>query len=383
MASSSHYSHNQYNLAAQGHRQPGSAFKTFVLTTAVRRGINPETTTYVSKPLDLNTRDYGPWKVQTYDNTYGGAMTLLRATLRSDNTVYAQLDLDVGPKEVAKTAHMMGVTTQLDGLPAEGLGGLRIGVSPLEMADAYATLASGGIHHKPIAITKVEFPDGKTDDLGKVQGNRVMTDGQAYEVTKVLKQNIQSGTGVNANYGCPAAGKTGTTDNFTDAWFVGFEPRLATATWVGYPNASIQMRSVHGIEVAGATFPSQIWHNFMQVAHAGYCQDFPQPTTPFVSSPWYGKYSKGGAPTDSTVPYYTTTTPSPTTGGTQPPVQGKKKKNKYDPRLYEAPPQQAPTTQTPPSNNGNGNGTGQGTTAPAGTNGGGAAPPGNTVQTQG
>jgi penicillin-binding protein 1A len=287
---------------------------------------------------------------------------------------------------------MMGVTTKLDGLPAEGLGGLRIGVSPLEMADAYATLASGGIHHKPVAITRIEFPDGKTDNLGKVQGNRVMTDGQAMEVTKVLKANVQGGTGVAANYGCPAGGKTGTTDNFTDAWFVGFEPRMATAVWVGYPKASIQMRSVHGISVAGATFPSQIWHNFMQVAHRGYCQDFPAPTTPFVSQPWYGKYSKGGAPTDSSVPYsssqpyynYGTGGATATPNGTD--QTGKKKDKKgFDPRLYEAPPQQAPqTSPTPAPGNGNGNGNGDGNgNAPTGTDGGGAAPPGTTVQNQG
>src|SRR5205085_9966938 len=137
----------------------------FVLTTAVKRGINPATTTYVSRPLDLRTTDYGPWKVQTYDHTYAGAMSLVRATLRSDNTVYAQLDLDLGPKSVADTAKEMGSTTKLDGYPAEGLGGLRRGVSPLEMANAYSTLASGGIRNEPIAITKVTFPDGKVENL--------------------------------------------------------------------------------------------------------------------------------------------------------------------------------------------------------------------------
>jgi penicillin-binding protein 1A len=254
------------------------------------------------------------------------------------------------------------------------------------MAVAYGTLASGGIHHKPVAITKVKFPDGKSDNLGEVKGNRVMTDGQAYEVTKVLKMNIQSGTGTTANYGCPAAGKTGTTDNFTDAWFVGFEPRMATAVWVGYPNASIEMRSVHGISVAGATFPAGIWHDFMQVAHRGYCEDFPQPTTPFQSSPFYGKYSKQAGKTDTSVPYnqylYN--------GATQPQsdTQGKKKDKKggnknYDPRLYESPPQpapQTPTSTTPAPTPGNGVGNGN---APSGTDGGGAAPPGNTVTSQG
>ena len=187
MASSSKYKHAQYNLAAQGHRQPGSAFKTFVLTTAIKRGVNPYSTSYVSRPLDLKTDDYGPWKVQTYDQSYGGSMNLVRATLKSDNTVFAQLDLDLGPKSVAETAKAMGITTKLDGYPAEGLGGLTRGVSPLEMANAYATLASGGMRNKPIAILRVKFPDGEEEDLGKPKRERVLTDAQAYEVTKILE----------------------------------------------------------------------------------------------------------------------------------------------------------------------------------------------------
>src|SRR5205085_5916147 len=131
---------------------------------------------------------------------------------------------------------------------------------------AYATLASGGVRHKPIAIKKVKFPDGKSDDLGEVKGKRVMTDGQAYEVTKVLKMNMQSGTGVNANYGCPAAGKTGTTDNFTDAWFVGYEQHLATAAWAAYPTAPVQRRPVHATSVPGAPLPSGTWHDSMTAA---------------------------------------------------------------------------------------------------------------------
>src|SRR4051812_33743078 len=384
MAANGTYKHRNFNLAAQGHRQPGSTFKVFVLTTAVLKGVNPDAVSYVSRPLALNLPDGQTWKVKTYGGDYAGRISLTRATLRSDNTVYAQLDVDLGPDEVAKTAHMMGVTTKLDGLPAEGLGGLRLGVSPLEMADAYSTLASGGSHHKPIAIKKVEFPDGKSDNLGEVKGNRVMTDGQAMEVTKVLKANVQGGTGVTANYGCPAAGKTGTTDNHTDAWFVGYEPRLTAAVWVGYPNALVEMTNVHGIAVAGATFPAGIWHDFMNGAHRGYCSDFPAPKTPFVASPFYGKYSKQGAPGDSTQPYQNQYSPYLSNGGTQPQSgQGKQKKNdSYDPRLYEAPPQPAPQTQSPPATTtpGNGNGNGQGNgNAPTGTDGGGAASPGTTA----
>jgi penicillin-binding protein 1A len=387
MAASGSYKKRNFNLAAQGHRQPGSAFKTFVLTTAIKKGVNPDSTSYESKPLALNLPGGQIWKVKTYDNSYAGRISITRATLRSDNSVYAQLDLDVGPKDVAETAKEMGITTHLDGYPAEGLGGLHLGVSPLEMADAYATLASGGIHHKPIAIKKVDFPDGKSDDWGDDKGNRVLTDGQAYEVTKVLKMNVQSGTGVTANYGCPAAGKTGTTDKHTDAWFVGYEPQLSTAVWVGYPDSTQrQMTSVHGIAVAGATFPAGIWHDFMNVAHGKFCEDFTQPTTPVQWTPWYGKYSRQGGPTDpNATGTYLNQTPTQPQNDQK---DGKDKKNggkTYDPRLYEAPPQESQQTAPPGNGNGNGNGNdgtppGQQPTTDAG---GGAAPPGTTDTTQG
>ncbi|HEX4760147.1 MAG TPA: transglycosylase domain-containing protein [Thermoleophilaceae bacterium] len=368
MASSGTYRDRTFNLAAQGHRQPGSSFKTMVLTTAIRLGVNPNTTTYTSKPLNLNVPGYGPWQVKTYSNSYGGTMNLVQATLKSDNTVYAQLILDVGPKEVCKTAHMLGITTHLDCLPAEGLGGLRLGVSPLEMADAYATLADGGVRHRPEAITKVDFPDGKSDDLGKPKSKRVISDGVAYEVTKILKQNVQSGTGTHANIGCPAAGKTGTTDNFNDAWFVGYTPHLASSVWVGYPNALVEMRSVHGIEVAGGTFPAQIWHDYMNVAKGSDCSDFPQATTPVHFTPFYGKFSHSGSRGYGGTTYSSPNIPGSTTGGTR---------GRYNPQFYEAPPQpepkvapppspknqklnSAPTGPTPGNGHGNGNGNGNG-----------------------
>ena len=158
MVSSSSYDSSQFNLAAQGHRQPGSTFKAFVLTTAIKQGIDPYTTYYTSKPLDLNLPRWGHWEVHTADEGYLGNVNLQQATVASDNTVFAQLDLDVGPEHVAATAKSMGITSPLDGIPAEGIGGLRVGVSPLEMSDAYATLASGGIHHDPVAIERVVFP---------------------------------------------------------------------------------------------------------------------------------------------------------------------------------------------------------------------------------
>ncbi len=129
---------------------------------------------------------------------------------------------------MAETAKLLGIETELDGLPAEGLGGLTIGVSPLEMASAYATLASGGIRHEPQAIESVEFPNGDVEKFGDSEGKRVLTDGEAYEVTRILQENISSGTGTGADIGCSSgqAGKTGTTDDFKDAWFVGYTPAL-------------------------------------------------------------------------------------------------------------------------------------------------------------
>src|SRR4051795_4430481 len=294
MASSGTYKDRSFNLGAKGHRQPGSSFKTMVLTTAIRQGIDPKSTVYVSKPLHMLVPGFGVWDVKTYDNTYGGSENLVQATLKSDNSIYAQLDVDVGPKKVAETAHLLGIKTDLDGIPSEGLGGLRLGVSPLEMANAYATLAAGGIRSEPQAITKVAFPDGKVDKIGKPKRKRVLTDGEAYEVTKILEMNVQKGTGTHANFGCPAAGKTGTTDNFNDAWFVGYTPDLASAVWVGYPNKLVEMRSVHGISVAGGTFPAQIWHDYMNVAHGSDCNSFPRPQHPASFSSFYGGHSANG-----------------------------------------------------------------------------------------
>ena len=293
MASTGSYGSNKFNYAAQGHRQPGSTAKIWVLMTALRKGIDPNTTTYNSHPLDLNT-PYGPWKVSTYSHSYGGNMNLVQATLQSDNTVFAQLDLDVGPDAVRQTAYDMGVTTKLDGYPAEGLGGLSLGVSPLEMANAYATIADGGYRNKPIAIRKVVFPDGKSEDLGKPKRKKMFSDAVTYEATKILQQNMQSGTATRAAISCPAAAKTGTTDDFTDAWLDGFTPHLSTSVWVGYPNSKVPMMDVHGIQVNGGSLPSQIWHDYMSVAVGNDCADFPQPQDSFNAQPFFGSYSATG-----------------------------------------------------------------------------------------
>jgi penicillin-binding protein 1A len=299
MVSSSSYEQSQFNLAAQGHRQPGSTFKTFVLTTAIKQGVDPYSTYYTSKPLNLDLPEWGHWEVATADEGYQGTINLQQATVASDNTVFAQLDLDVGPENVAETAKSMGIETELDGIPAEGIGGLRIGVSPLELSSAYATLAAGGIARNPIAIRRVVFPDGRIDHPEEADPKRVIPEAVAYEVTQLLRDNITGGTGTAAYTGCGGqAGKTGTTDNYTDAWFAGYQPNLATAVWVGYPQSNdIEMTSVHGTTVFGGTFPAQIW-NSLYVNGEVPCEEFSEPETPISWAPFYGQYTQAGSSGD-------------------------------------------------------------------------------------
>jgi penicillin-binding protein 1A len=292
MASSSNYSRSQFNLAAQGHRQPGSTFKAFVLTTALKQGIDPYSTYYTSKPLNLNLPRWGHWTVHTADQGYQGRINLKQATVTSDNTVFAQLDLDVGPANVAATAKSMGIATHLDGIPAEGIGGLRLGVSPLELTDAYATLASGGIHHNPVAIRRVVFPGGKTERPDRDPPRRVVSEAVAYEVTRLLHDNITEGTGTAAYTGCAGqAGKTGTTDSYTDAWFSGYQPNLATAVWVGYPQSNeISMTDVHGITVFGGTFPAEIWNSLYSDAGVP-CEEIDVPSQKIGWAPFFGQFT--------------------------------------------------------------------------------------------
>jgi penicillin-binding protein 1A len=375
MASSASYSKLKFNLAAQGHRQPGSTFKTMVLMTALRRGVDPDATTYVSRPLKFTDDTWGPIDVSTYSNSYIGSASIRRGTLTSDNSIYMQLDLDLGPENVKQTAKDLGIKSPLEGYPSEGLGGLKVGVSPLEMANAYATIASGGWRNRPTAMTKVVFPDGRTEDLGKPRRHRAFSDGVTYEATTILQQNIQSGTGTAANIGCPAAGKTGTTDNFRDAWFVGFTPKLSTSVWVGYPEKQIEMRSVHGISVAGGTFPAQIWGRYMKQAKGSFCGSFPQPTEAFKSSPFSGKYANMRVPPSDSGTTDSTVDPSGAkkfeTGGASAPGkngdgnggngQGGGTGNTgttggngagFDPDLYESPPQPPPATPAPSAGGG-------------------------------
>ncbi|HEY6149720.1 MAG TPA: PBP1A family penicillin-binding protein [Gaiellaceae bacterium] len=315
---------NQFNLVAQARRQPGSTFKTFVLTAAIAEGMNPDSTYYTSAEFHYQPDPYTPaWDVQTYDHTYAGSISVTNATLRSDNTVYAQLTLDVGPDKVAAMAHRLGIKSHLDVVPAMGLGADSI--SPLEEASAYATLAAGGIYSKPMAITKVVLANGKVDTdvgWGNPSRKRVISDGVASEVTRILQMNIQEGTGVGAYFGRPSAGKTGTTDNHADAWFSGYTPQLETTVWVGYPGGEIPMESVHGIAVAGGTFPASIWKLFMESAlWKAPVLNWPAPRNPVEWRPFtQGQY--GSSYSSGSGSYYYAPPPPPagtTTRGAPPP----------------------------------------------------------------
>jgi penicillin-binding protein 1A len=333
MANSSSYAQNTVNYAANGNRQTGSAFKPFVLMTAIHDfDANPDSTYYDSHELFPGwLPSYPSYHVQTAEHSYLGTISLSKALILSDNTVYAQLDVDVTPVKVTAMAHAMGITSPLDSLPAEGIGGLRVGVSALQMSDAYATIANGGYHITPTAITKVAFPDGAVKNLGDPPRTQVFTDGEAAAAIEPMKGVITSGTGTAAGFGCPAAGKTGTTSSYTDAWFVGFTPTLSTAVWVGYPNTTTSMNDVNGLGPGfGGTLAAPIWHDYMVDAAEGSCGDFPAPTTPFSGTPYFGKHSAGGGGYSygygnsnsytSTTPYSNTYPTSTSGGATVPPT---------------------------------------------------------------
>jgi len=370
MASSAEYGRSKFNLAAQGKRQPGSVFKVMTLMTALRRGVDPQRTRYVSRsPTIIKDPICGAegYEVNTYSRKGAGSLNLVQATTKSDNSVFIQLALDLGPAEVKRTARDLGIKSALGGYCAETLGGLTDGISPLETANAFATIASGGYRNRPTAITKVTFPDGKVQTGKKlparfrVKRAKAFEPAVAYEAVKILEQNIKGGTGARAEIGCPAGGKTGTTDKNTDAWFVGFTPRLATATWVGYPNDRTEMNTqFQGGKVDGGTFPAQIWGEYMKAAKGGFCGEFEKPTQAFQSAPFFGKYSKTGGrgtqPGEFPVQGFPggQAPPAGGGGGGKEPDGGRDSKGDskgdgggdggggFDPDLYEAPPQDAP-----------------------------------------
>ena len=306
---------NQVNFASSARRQPGSTFKTIVLTTAISQGISPSTS-YLSAPFKYDPTETGScdtnpptaWCPETYDHSYVGPTSIENATLRSDNSVFARLSLDVGPENIADIAYRLGVRTDLrtsEGayVPSMGLGS-RV-VTPMDMASVYS---------KPMAIRKVILPGGKVDKeagWGVPQRKRAVPDWVAATVVGILEKNMTGGTGVGAYFGGTPGGKTGTTDNFADAWFCGFFPGLEATIWIGYPKGEIPMTSVHGIAVSGPTFPATIWRLFMEkaITYAPFPKEFPSPKTSPVWVTHKLQYAMSGsysAPSASTTQATTT-----------------------------------------------------------------------------
>ncbi len=263
----------QFNLATQAHRSTGSSFKPITLATALSEGDSLYSTFYgppelfITDPQCATGPSGGAWDVHNFADEAAGTMDLLDATANSVNTIFAQLIARVGVRNVMAMAQQLGITERRNGpyfkqACAITLGS--VGFTPLEMADVYATFADGGVHHDPQAFQTVQGPDGNVIPL-KSKPRRVLTPNVSAQLTYALQGVVQHGTGTAAALGArPVAGKTGTAENFQDAWFCGYVPQLATCVWVGYPGGEIPLQNVEGVgQVAGGTLPAEIWHDFM------------------------------------------------------------------------------------------------------------------------
>jgi penicillin-binding protein 1A len=282
MVGGRNYNESPFNLATEGERQPGSSFKAFDLAAALEAGISPGSV-WTSKQKEFivpGTTGKERFIVHNDENAYSGSNTLTGATAFSDNSIYAEVGLKVGTQRIALLAHRMGITTPLSTNPAMTIGGLTVGVTPLDMAHAYETIAHGGRRVSgtmaeagdPVGIQEVEspgrpLPDGARLDVNYVRTRAVLPAPVAATETSMLETVLQYGTGRAASIGQFAAGKTGTTTNYGDAWFVGWDSKYTVAVWVGYPNKLIPMTTdFNGTPVLGGTFPALIWHDFMTSA---------------------------------------------------------------------------------------------------------------------
>jgi penicillin-binding protein 1A len=301
----------KFNLASQSGRTAGSSFKPFTLATAIDQGASVYSA--FSGPSQLTITDPKcsfngvPWTVHNYADESGGYMNLLDATAHSVNTIFAQLVDIVGPANVAATAHAMGITTPLQSVCSITLG--TQAVNPLEMTSGYATLAARGIYRAPQAFQAVRGPEGSVIGGLSEPGVQAIPQNTADLVTYALEGVVSHGTGTAAYFGRPAAGKTGTAENYDDAWFCGYVPQLAACVWVGYPKAEISLYNVEGWSaVFGGSLPAMIWNRFMSEAVKKLpAQDFvyPQFTGHTVSSP----YSYVPATTTATTTTATTKAP--------------------------------------------------------------------------
>ena len=277
------YRERPFNLATQGQRQPGSTFKPFTLVAALENGISPDNV-YSSQPKEFPVPGTGgkeAFVVRNYGDAYAGSASLRSATTSSDNSVYAEVGIQVGTKKIAHVAKRMGIRTPISTNLAMTLGGLRQGVTPLDMAHAYETFATGGKRiwnpelgasdRGPIGIHLVRDADGKViaDNRKSLKSKQVIPPAVAQEASSILQTVVSYGTGTKAQIPGFAAGKTGTTENYGDAWFVGWNEQFTVAVWVGYPDRLVPMLTQYGGQpVSGGTYPAQLWHNFMVSAQA-------------------------------------------------------------------------------------------------------------------
>jgi len=281
---------SQYNLATARERQTGSAFKPFVLATALREGISP-LTTYVSKPVSIFLGNKY-WSVHNYEGEYLGPIDLVKAIAVSDNSVFSQLTRDVGPSNVVATAHKVGINGPLQSYFAIGLGVEPVSV--LEMARAYATFANDGrrvdgtvFGNEPRVVTKIDSDANKVVYANVPKAVQALSPDVDELLTQLLEGVVTGGTGKAAQLpGRVVAGKTGTTENYGDAWFCGYTPQLVTCVWVGYPDKLTPMlHEFHGGPVVGGSYPALIWKTFMQPALAAMnTQPKTFPSPPYMST---------------------------------------------------------------------------------------------------
>jgi 1A family penicillin-binding protein len=279
------------NLATGGAtgRSAGSSFKPFALVTALNKGIPPTQIYQAPGHIDIRLpHGYVPniWPVDNYDGTGSGSMTLEDATINSVNTVYAQLIMQVGPQAVVDVAHQMGISRHLSAVPSAVLGTNE--VDTLQMASAYGTLATMGEHADPMAVTKITDATGAVVYEADPQPEQVINPGVAWTVDQILQKVVQYGTGSQANIGRPVAGKTGTAQQWSDAWFVGFTPQLVAAVWVGFPQGRVRMIAPRTRldKVLGGRWPAEIWHAFMVNATRDMrVMNFKRPSFRYVSVP--------------------------------------------------------------------------------------------------
>ncbi|MDP1792671.1 MAG: PBP1A family penicillin-binding protein [Acidimicrobiales bacterium] len=267
----SDFESTKFNLATQAHRQAGSAFKTMVLVAALREGYGPSTIVNGTSPCSVEFPGHAPYEPGNYEGSAGGVMTITSATAASVNCAYVRMAQAAGLDKVVEASKDLGITSEIDEYPSTALGGLRIGVSPLEMASAYATLAADGVYHKPYFIERVLDRHGKVVLRGGGKGEQKVSVQVARAAVSILKSVVTGGTGTRANIGkWQVFGKTGTAQDYTDAWFVGSTRQLTAAVWMGSPVGKVPMKGVPGAgNVTGGSFPARIWGAFMKAAMKG------------------------------------------------------------------------------------------------------------------